>query len=208
MMKSIALSNEFLKEFKIKHYQQAALSGQKTVFIVDIDDSNYALKIIHIADERFDREIEICQKFNHIEGIPSIISVKKFNGDTIILEEFIEGNDLSELLDLYIGQEEKVLKLIYEVAIILKPVWESRYVHRDLKPQNIRIRSTGAPVVLDFGIARALGVETITAAGSQPLSFYYASPEQYEGIKQLVSYRTDFFCLAILAYPPYQPILQ
>ena len=58
----------------------------------------------------------------------------------------------------------------------------------------------GKPVVLDFGIARALDDETITAAGTQPLTWSFASPEQYLGNKNLISYRTDFFCLGIIAY--------
>jgi len=202
-MGSIDLKENFLQHFKIKDYKQAAPGGQKTVFIVEIEDKKFALKIIHFADERLEREIKICKEFNHVIGIPSILRIEEFNGDTVILEEYIEGNDLSELMESYLGNERKVLSLIYQIGLVLQPVWEERYVHRDLKPQNIRIRKDGSPVVLDFGIARALDDETITAAGSQPLSWFYASPEQYEGKKALISYRTDFFCLGILAYRLY-----
>jgi serine/threonine protein kinase len=199
-MKSIQLTDAFLTHFNVTKYRQASPGGQKTVFIVTIDEKEYALKIIHIADERFEREVKICERFNHIPGIPSILRIEQFDGDTIILEEFIEGNDLSELLPKYKGDEERTMNLIHNIGLILEPVWNDRYVHRDLKPQNIRIRDDGSPVVLDFGIARALDDETITAAGMQPLSWFYASPEQYDGKKQLISYRTDFFCLGILAY--------
>ena len=96
--------------------------------------------------------------------------------------------------------QKKVLKLIYEIALILTPIWENRYVHRDLKPQNIRIKPDGSPVVLDFGIARALDEESLTVTGGQPLSWLFASPEQYNGQKNFISYRTDFFCLGIIAF--------
>jgi serine/threonine-protein kinase len=92
------------------------------------------------------------------------------------------------------------LDLVFKVGNILKPVWEANYVHRDIKPQNIRIKTNGEPIVLDFGIARALDEKSITATGGQPLSWLFASPEQYEGNKALISYRTDFFCLGIIAY--------
>lgn len=54
--------------------------------------------------------------------------------------------------------------------------------------------------MLDFGIARALDDESITATGVQPYTWPFASPEQYSGQKNLISYRTDFFCLGIIAY--------
>lgn len=199
-MRSIALTDSFLEYFKIDNYLQAAPGGQKTVFIVDIEGKKIALKIIKTVDERLEREIKISEKYATHVGIPSLIRKEEYNGDTIILEEYIEGHDLSELIDQFVGDEKKVLDLMYRVGIILEPIWLDRYVHRDLKPHNIRICSNGLPVVLDFGIARALDDDTITAAGTQPLSWLYASPEQYHGKKELISYRTDFFCLAIIAY--------
>lgn len=85
-MASINLSKEFLAHFKISKYIQAKSGAQKTVFIVTIDDVKYALKIINIADDRFEREVKICQKFNANPGIPSILRIEKFEKDTIILE--------------------------------------------------------------------------------------------------------------------------
>lgn len=61
-------------------------------------------------------------------------------------------------------------------------------------------KNDGSPVVLDFGIARDLDDETITPTGFQPFSWPFASPEQYFYKKELISYRTDFFCLGIIAY--------
>jgi serine/threonine-protein kinase len=202
-MASIELSQELLDHFNISEYKQANPGGQKTVFIVTIDGLKYALKIINIADDRFEREVKICEQFNQNKGIPTIKKIEKYDEDTIILEEYIDGNDLSDLIKEYKGDAKKVCKLIHSVGTILKPVWDARYIHRDLKPQNIRIRENGELVVLDFGIARALDEESITATGGQPLSWLFASPEQYAGQKQFISYRTDFFCLGIIAYHLY-----
>lgn len=199
-MASINLSAELLKYFEITDYEQANPGGQKTVFIVTINEQKYALKIINVADDRFEREVKICEQFGEVDGIPKIERIEIFDKDTIILEEYIEGHDLSEVLKTYEQDAEKVLELIQRLINILTPVWSDRYVHRDLKPQNIRIRPNGMPVVLDFGIARALDEESITATGGQPLSWLFASPEQYNGQKQYISYRTDFFCLGIIAY--------
>lgn len=202
-MRSISLNDNFLEHFNIDNYLQAAQGGQKAVFIVDIKGEKFALKIIKTVDERLEREIMISEKYASNKGIPKLIRKEEYNGDTVLLEEYIEGCDLSEIIDDYIGEENKVLNLLYQIGIILEPIWLDRYVHRDLKPQNIRICNNGLPIVLDFGIARALDDNTITAPGIQPLSWLYSSPEQYYGKKELISYKTDFFCLAIIAYRLY-----
>lgn len=199
-MTSLELSPQLINHYKIKEYRHNGPSGQKSVFIVKIEENQYALKIIKNADERTFREIEIYKNYVSNEGVPTVFNVENFGVDTIILEEYIEGEDLSSLTSEYKGKEDKIIDLIYDISIILQPIWEDRYVHRDLKPQNIRIMKNGKPVVLDFGIARALDDETITAAGTQPLTWSFASPEQYLGNKNLISYRTDFFCLGIIAY--------
>jgi serine/threonine-protein kinase len=202
-MASINLTEELINHFGVSDYEVAKSGGQKNVFIVKIEDIKYALKLIKIADERFKREVKICEEFNDYAGIPTIIRVEQFGEDTIILEEYIEGADLNELINNYQGKEKNVIDLIRSIGIILAPVWQARYVHRDLKPQNVRIRKDGTPVILDFGIARALDDESITATGAQPLTWLYAAPEQYAGKKRLISYRTDFFSLGIIAYELY-----
>lgn len=201
LMASIALSKEFLDHFKISSYKAVQTpSAQKLVYYVTIDEVKYALKLIRVKDIRIDREVEICKKFTDNEGIPKIIWLDKFEGETVILEEYIDGKDLSAVYDTYKGDETKICTLLSSICNILNPVWEENYVHRDLKFQNIRIKSDGSPVVLDFGIARALNESTVTDTGFQPHSLHFASPEQLDGKKDLVSYRTDFFCLGIIGY--------
>ena len=109
-MASIELSKRLLEHFKISKYVQANPGGQKTVFIVTIENEKYALKIINIADDRFEREVRICEQFNENSGIPTIKRIEKFEKDTIILEEYIEGKDLSELVGDYKGNDLKLRK--------------------------------------------------------------------------------------------------
>jgi serine/threonine-protein kinase len=206
-MSSLRLSAEFLKHFGISSYRLGNKGGQKTVFFVDINNVTYALKIMNFVDERFDREVRICSKYSVNDGIPKIIRIEEYEGETIILEEYVDGSDLSDLYKAYKGDEKKICELLMKIGEIMKPIWEDSYVHRDLKPQNIRIRKNGNPVILDFGIARALNEDTITPTGIQPLSYLFASPEQYAGDRRLISYRTDFFCIGIIAFYLYNNFL-
>lgn len=202
-MSAITLSKELISHFKISSFAPANVGGQKTVFIVQIEGQTFALKVMNVADERFEREVRICQEFDSNPGIPKILKIEQFNKDTLILEEYIEGNDLHDLKTNYIGNETETIRLISKTIDILEPVWNAKYVHRDLKPQNLRIRTNTEPVVLDFGIARALDEGSLTVTGSQPLSWPHASPEQFLGRKELISYRTDFFSLGVIAYQLY-----
>ncbi len=200
MSTTLTLSNDLITHFKISEYSLPKKGGQKTVFYVKIGGPSYALKVVKVLDDRFKRELEIYKKFHDNSGIPKIIRVENYRSEIVILEEYIDGYDLSDVYTSYMNQERKICKLLYSICEILTPIWKENYVHRDLKPQNIRIRENGEPVVLDFGIARALDETTITLPGTQPLSYFFSSPEQYAGNKKLISYRTDFFSLGIIGF--------
>lgn len=203
MASTTKLTNEFVSKFNItKVIEQKPKSGQKQVYIVEIDAVLIALKIIPIIDERIKRELKIYDVFKNNDGIPCILNVNEYGDELVIFEEYISGKDLSIIKDQYKNNSKKVRTLIYDIAKVLEPVWNKNYVHRDIKPQNIIIRDE-KPVILDFGIARDLDDDTITPTGFQPFSWPFASPEQYFYKREQISYRTDFFCLGILAYHLY-----
>ena len=100
----------------------------------------------------------------------------------------------------YKGSNDKVTKMISHVCNTLKPFWERNpsIIHRDIKPSNIIVRPNCIPVVIDFGIARDLGEKSITDTGQpQPGSWRFATPEQYAGNKELITFRTHFFSLGV-----------
>jgi serine/threonine-protein kinase len=193
---------DFLKQYEItEFFQNEKKGGQKTVHFPIVNGNKQVLKLFPGGkDERFDREMEIYEKFKHLNGLPRIITVSEYNGEVVLFEEFIEGHTLVDIIPAYAGNEEMVHALILKICTIMQPIWEDRYVHRDFKPHNIIIKENGDPVIIDFGIARNLGAASITATGWQPKSWMFASPEQYAGDKDKISYRTDFFSLGALAY--------
>lgn len=201
MKHSSRLTEDFLTHFNIAEIiEQKPRSGQKQVYIVKVGHDIFALKIIHNNDERIIRELKIYEEFKDVDGIPLVKKIEKYNHELVLFEEYIEGKDLSKIAREYIGDSPKVRKLLHDIATILTPVWERNYVHRDLKPQNIIIKNNGSPVVLDFGIARDLEDESITPTGFQPFTWAFGSPEQLLFKKNQISYRTDFFCLGIIAH--------
>jgi len=93
--------------------------------------------------------------------------------------------------------------MFLHICDILEPIWNDSITHRDLKPKNIIIKPNGDPVVIDFGIARDSGLGSLTHTGFMPKTPLYAAPEQVKGIKEQISYRTDFFSMGIIAYNLY-----
>jgi serine/threonine-protein kinase len=151
-----------------------------------------ALKILHdqYADdddyvERFRREARAVAQLSH-PGIVTVIDRgDDGGGKPFIVFEYIEGENLHELLvrsgALSIRQ---VLELGGQIARALAFAHEHGLIHRDVKPQNVILDGDGRAKVTDFGIARSLDVEHgVTQTGMVLGTSSYISPEQARGEK-------------------------
>lgn len=197
-----SFDRDFLVHYNIENFfSPEKKGGQKFVHFPVIGGIKQVMKIYEGGkDERFDLEMNIYEKFKGYPGLPVISKIDEYHGELIVFEEYIEGDTLADIISSYVGDADKIRKLLIGICDIMAPIWKGRYVHRDLKPENIMIRKDGSPVVLDFGIARDLDGSTITATGIQPGTWKWATPEQYAGKKDMISYRTDFFSLGVIAY--------
>jgi eukaryotic-like serine/threonine-protein kinase len=197
------LDNDFKNNFGISEVHWSKDSGgQKFVHCVTRNEIKCILKIYRNFNARDVREIKIYEKFKNLPNIPKIIEVKKYEKDTISFEEFIDGNCLDDIASSYKSKENLVATLLKDICEVMIPLWESdeQIVHRDIKPSNIIIKPDGSPVVIDFGIAKDSLATTLTSTGFQPNTWTFASPEQYENLKDSIHYRTDFFCIAAVGY--------
>lgn len=196
------LSPQFKSHFKITEIHSMNSGGQKMVFIVTKDGVKCALKLFHNFGKRDIRELEIYEKFKHLDGIPKILSVEEFDGDKVVFEEYIDGSSLQDVSQNYAGNSNIIRDLIYKITSILEPIWSDSKIHRDIKLNNIMIRENGEPVVIDFGIAQDLEGSVITTHYI-PHSWDFASPEQLLNQRDQIDYRSDFFSLGILGYVLY-----
>lgn len=196
------LSPELKTHFNITKVHSIKRGGQKIVFIVTKDGIKCALKLFRNFGKRDIRELNIYEKFKHINGIPKIISVDDFGDDKVVFEEYIDGSNLHEIAKDYAGNFKKVQELIIKICLILEPIWKDNKIHRDIKPSNIMIKVNEEPVVIDFGIALDLGGTKYTNF-AQPMSWDFASPEQVLDQRDLIDYRSDFFSIGVVAYALY-----
>ena len=151
--------------------------------------------------ERFRREAQSAAALTH----PNIVAVYdwgKVNATYFIAMEYVEGKTLATILKER-GRLSPIhtCDVIAEVASALSFAHENGVVHRDIKPGNILIGTSGQVKVADFGIARALGTgvdEALTEIGSVMGTATYLSPEQAQGAQP--DPRSDIYSLGVMMY--------
>ena len=112
--------------------------------------------------------------------------------------EFVEGRDLSSLLEERKCTVPEAIDIIRQTCRALEAAHGENVIHRDLKPQNIMLGEGGKVSVMDFGLARSLESGGLTQAGALIGTPAYMSPEQALGNPTDV--RSDLFSLGIIFY--------
>ncbi len=132
--------------------------------------------------DRFIKEARTLARFDH-PNIVRVHSVFEANNTAYMVMRFEAGETLSAVLESRgTLSEEELLRIMLPVLDGLTLVHEAGFVHRDIKPDNIHIRTDGSPVLLDFGSARpATGkphtLTILVAPGYAPFEQYYGNSE-------------------------------
>jgi hypothetical protein len=148
--------------------------------------------------ERFKREAQTAAKLDHPNIIP-VFRVSHGGKLCWYVMKYLEGESLDHILERE-GQlaVDRTCDIIAQTASALDYAHQNQVVHRDVKPANVVIDKKGWITVTDFGIAKALDANTLTASGSIIGTPYYMSPEQCKGKK--VGPAADQYSLAVMAY--------
>ena len=93
---------------------------------------------------------------------------------------------------------EKILGWAVQICDGISEIHRIGIVHRDIKPDNIRISDSGRMKVLDFGLAKTVSVDTVDNRGKIAGKLHYMSPEQVSA--RQVSFASDLFSLGIVLY--------
>ncbi len=157
-------------------------------------------EIAHDSDqlERFRREARAVAQLSH-PHIVGVIDYGEDDGRPYIVFEYVEGETLKERIrrNGRLPITEAVAYAI-EIARALGTAHARHIVHRDVKPQNVLIDEEGSAKVTDFGIARTLDEEGLTADGRVLGTTDYVSPEQALG--RPVTGQSDLYSLGIVLY--------
>lgn len=116
--------------------------------------------------------------------------------------EYVEGRQLLEHCDVHRLDVHERIALFEQIADAVAYAHRNLLVHRDLKPSNIVVSDDGQPKLLDFGIAKLVGVDTPDALtrdpAAAPMTPSYASPEQVR--HEPITTATDVYQLGILLH--------
>lgn len=148
---------------------------------------------------RFIREARIMAELNH-PHIVQIYDAGQQNGVLYFVMEYVQGPTIGSLLHMD-GSMPQYLAAEYcaQIAEALDAAYQSRNViHRDIKPENLMLDRWGRIKVMDFGLARAPGLQQITLARTLVGSIFYASPEQILG--KPLDNRSDIYALGVVLY--------
>ena len=147
--------------------------------------------------DRMMREAQACARLSH-PNIVTIFEAGQDNGLVYIAMEYLQGQNLADMLEAKkIAFDEKI-RILSKVLEALHHAHGLAVVHRDVKPSNILICADGTIKLMDFGLARVLVADTLTASGNVLGTPHYASPEQLKG--ETVDRRTDIYSTGVMAY--------
>ncbi len=149
--------------------------------------------------ERFLEEARALARFEEARAIVRVYDYMQANGTAYMVMALVEGTPLSVLYRREAPLSEERLKaIVLPILDGLEEVHRAGFLHRDIKPSNILIRSSGQPVLIDFGAARqALGeksrsITSVFTPGYAPFEQYTSSGKQGPW--------TDIYALAATLY--------
>jgi len=169
-------------------------------------ERNVALKIIRadMGDDggdmlkRFEREAKALAQLTH----PNIVHIDDYGeqgGMPYVVMDYLPGGTLKQKLGRPMPYDEAA-RLLAPIARALEYAHQQKIIHRDVKPANILLTQSGAPMLTDFGIAKILESKDhteLTGTGVGLGTPDYMAPEQWFGKAEA---RTDIYALGIVFY--------
>jgi non-specific serine/threonine protein kinase len=149
------------------------------------------------ATARFSREAQAAAACEH-PNVCTVYEVGDSDEGTFIAMAFVDGRTLKEQLSEGPLSHGEAADIAIQVARGLRAAHGRGIIHRDIKPGNIMITSTGLVKIMDFGLARPPDVDEITGTGTAVGTVAYMSPEQARG--ETVDQRADIWSLGVVLY--------
>ncbi len=158
---------------------------------------------LETARRLFDTEAQVLYKLGTHDRIPQLLAYFEENAEFYLVQELIEGHDLSEeLISGKIWSQDEVISVLQEILTILEFVHQQNVIHRDVNPRNILRRAAdGKLILIDFGAVKQIATQVITPHGSTQCTVAIGTPgyipgEQAHGTPKLSS---DIYATGIIA---------
>jgi eukaryotic-like serine/threonine-protein kinase len=163
-------------------------------------DEVVALKTLGVestpaSTARFRNEVKLARRVTH-RNVARVFDLGEHEGNLYLTMEYVEGTTLRDLMRKGRLPIARVVRVALDLCAGLSAAHASGVVHRDLKPTNVLVETaSGRVVMVDFGIAHAIGEESGLTVGAIGTPRYMA-PEQASVGK--IDERTDLFALGLI----------
>jgi serine/threonine-protein kinase len=161
-------------------------------------------QVYQLVQERFQREAAILEELGSCcQQIPSLYAYFQLHGQFYLVQEWIEGDTLTERVRQQgLFSESEVRELLVNLLPVLAYVHSRHIVHRDIKPDNIILRAQdGKPVLIDFGAVRECMGTVLNSQGLPTSSIVIGTPG-YMPSEQAAGrpvYSSDLYSLGMTA---------
>jgi Serine/threonine protein kinase len=160
------------------------------------------------AKRQLIKEAQAVAQLDH-PNICSVYEIEEQEGYHFIVMQYVEGQTLSQLIRSKSLEQFDLLNLAQQIVGAIAEAHAHGIIHRDIKPGNIMVTTTGQVKVLDFGLAKIIQQKQNFETGADSISnlsqlgllqgtVAYMSPEQLRGEK--LDYRTDVFSIGTVLY--------
>jgi tetratricopeptide (TPR) repeat protein len=147
---------------------------------------------------RFKNEALAAARVSRAPHTVTIFDVGEAAEQPFIVMELLEGGSLEEHLRQGRPTQEEALRWLGQAAAALDAAHAAGVVHRDVKPGNLLLDDRGDVHVADFGVASAVGLDSLTMTGTVVGTAGYLSPEQARGERATPA--SDRYALAVVAW--------
>jgi len=160
-------------------------------------------EMLKTAKRLFDLEAEVLYKLGVHPQIPRLLAHFEQDGAFYLVQDYIDGNDLSK--ELTKGKqmpEAEVIQLLQDILPILQFVHEAKVIHRDLKPANLmRRRQDGRIMMIDFGSVKEIKElsQDANARNSLTVAVGTAGFVPHEQMSGRPRFNSDIYALGMIA---------
>jgi eukaryotic-like serine/threonine-protein kinase len=156
---------------------------------------------VHQLEQFFNRELRATASLQH-RNIVTVYESGEQDGNPYLVMECLDGEPVSRVIN-----ERRPMPIVDKLDLFVQVCdglqhahdRKPQVIHRDIKPANVILLRDGTAKIVDFGIARVVGVETSTLQTGQLLgSLSYLSPEQINSVP--IDARTDIFSAGVMLY--------
>ena len=156
---------------------------------------------VHQLEQFFNRELRATASLQH-RNIVTVYESGEQDGNPYLVMECLDGEPVSRVIN-----ERRPMPIVDKLELFVQVCdglqhahdRKPQVIHRDIKPANVILLRDGTAKIVDFGIARVVGIETSTLQAGQLLgSLSYLSPEQINSVP--IDARTDIFSAGVMLY--------